>query len=424
MSDNVRLQNLRDFTVQIRDPASNAVVGTGIVVSMDGRIVTCAHVVQAASVEPRDGDGAEVGVYFPQARGGDVKARRATVACCFPQHDDDVVLLQLTGGPTPLGPEQIAVLGTADESVEHHFRSYGYRRLETYSAGIANGTILGEVEPPEGRAVQADPVQLESSQINAGMSGAAVLDVERNLVVGIVSETWFPDLSTKDRDTAWAVNGRVLTFDPLNLPVRDAPLPKGAAPQPKTDIAEARAAVAPNLEPSFNGAPPPLDEWVGRADPLREIGADWADPAKRATGLIGFGGEGKSSLARRWLDDLLADPALPRPDGVFWWGFYEKRSVDEFFEVALKYMGGGLIDPRALPSSTVRAQVIGAMLGAGRYLFVLDGLEVLQHQEGDQYGLLTSADLREFLGYFAAPGRMMRRLIQSIGSASPNGIAL
>jgi hypothetical protein len=78
--------------------------------------------------------------------------------------------------------------------------------------------------------------------------------------------------------------------------------------------------------------------------------------------------------------------------------------VDEFFEAALEYMGGGRIDPRQLPSANVRAQVIGAMLGAGRYLFVLDGLEVLQHQEGDQYGLLRSGDLREFLALLAAPG--------------------
>ena len=49
-------------------------------------------------------------VYFPQARGGEEKAQRATVAACFPQHDDDVVLLQLTGGPAPLAPEQIAMV--------------------------------------------------------------------------------------------------------------------------------------------------------------------------------------------------------------------------------------------------------------------------------------------------------------------------
>jgi hypothetical protein len=73
----VRLQNLRDFTVQIRVPGEETIVGTGIAVSMDGQVVTCAHVVEAAlGLHPRDAGEAEVGVYFPQARGGEVKDRR------------------------------------------------------------------------------------------------------------------------------------------------------------------------------------------------------------------------------------------------------------------------------------------------------------------------------------------------------------
>ncbi len=47
--NNVRLQNLRDFTVQIRD-ANDQIVGTGIAVSTDGKIVTCAHVVEAGHI--------------------------------------------------------------------------------------------------------------------------------------------------------------------------------------------------------------------------------------------------------------------------------------------------------------------------------------------------------------------------------------
>jgi len=402
---NVRTQNLRDFTVQIRRPGDDVIVGTGIVVSADGKVVTCAHVVeQALGMHPRDVGDAEVGVYFPQARGGEDKARRATVAACFDRYDDDVAVLQLVDGPAPLGREQIAVLGAAEPSRGHPFRSYGYRRLDKYIAGRAEGKILGDVERPAGRSVQADPVQLESSEINQGMSGAGVLDIERNLVVGIVAETWFPDLSTKDRDTAWAVNARVLTFDPLSLPLQDAPLPKRAAPQPRTDEAAARLAVGAELGVKLNNAPAPLPEWVGRAELLKSINADWAAPDCHVTGLIGFGGEGKSSLARRWLDDLLADDSKSRPDGVFWWGFYEKRSVDEFFEAALEYMSAGQADPRDYPTADAKAHFIAASFYRGRYLFVLDGLEVMQHQEGDAYGLLTSDDLRDFLSYFAGPG--------------------
>jgi tetratricopeptide (TPR) repeat protein len=43
----------------------------------------------------------------------------------------------------------------------------------------------------------------------------------------------------------------------------------------------------------------------------------------------------------------------------------------------------------------------------------LDGLEELQHQEGDNYGLLTNSAVREFLNYFAAGGHTSFCLITS-----------
>lgn len=417
---NVRLQDPRDFTVQIRHATTDAIVGAGIAVSTDGKIVTCRHVVRDADMERRSHDGVEVGVYFPQALSSEAKARRATVAACFHQHDDDVVLLQLVGGPAPLAPEQIAVLGTAEKSFFHKFISFGYRRIDAYTEGLfADGKILSSVPPPKGSKLQAEPIQLKSSQIDRGMSGAAVLDVEpnlvvRNLVVGIVLQTAFPGPSTKDRDTAWAVNTRVFTFNPFNLPVQDTPHPLCAAPEPKTDFDLARVAAVLHPGIALNSAPPPLPEWVGRVELLKAISADWADLERRVTGLIGFGGEGKSCLARHWLDTLLADTLEPQPDGVFWWDFYKKPSADEFFEAALDFMSGGNINlRREYLSANARAHLIAAMLTKGRYLFILDGLEVLQHQEGDQYGLLKSADLREFLGYFAAPAHNSFCLITS-----------
>ena len=75
---------------------------------------------------------------------------------------------------------------------------------------------------------------------------------------------------------------------------------------------------------------------------------------------------------------------------------------------ALTFISGGTIDPRRIASSSAKAQVVAAMLANGRYLFVLDGLEVLQRQEGDDYGTLTSPDLvikgwiAGFLGLFLA----------------------
>jgi hypothetical protein len=424
------LQDLRDFTVQIRRPNSETIVGTGIAVSPDGRIITCAHVVRdAIGMHPRQAGQRPVGVYFPQARGDESKARQATVAACFADHDDDVVVLQLEGGPPPLGPEQMPTLGTAEPSAYHPFRSYGYRRLDKYLAGHAHGTILDAVEPPVRASLQTEPIQVESKQINRGMSGAAVLDIERNLVVGLLSEVWRADASGIDQGTGWAVNARVLSLPPLAVPLSDAPRPRQVAPRPQPEYqaaAQRLAHVRPQSQ--FHAAPPPLAEWVGRSELLDGLNRDFSDLARRVTGLIGFGGEGKSSLARRWVDmvgnggwgvengETASQPSTPipyAPDAIFWWGFYDNSSVDEFFEKALEFVSGGQIDPRRIPSSSAKAQVVAALLANGRFLFVLDGLEVLQRQEGDDYGLLRGPDLLNFLELFAAPGHDSFCLITS-----------
>jgi tetratricopeptide (TPR) repeat protein len=404
MTKNVRLQNLRDFTVQICTPDHEQIVGTGIAVSMEGEIVTCAHVVEAVlGVHPRDADEAEVGVYFPQAGGGEIKERRATVKACFPQHDDDIVLLQLCDGPAPLAPEQMPTLGHAEGSAGNGFRSYGYRRRAKYLAGHAHGCILGLIERPHHLILQADPVELESAQVNSGMSGAAVLDIERNLVVGVVSETWFSDGDFKDRDAAWAVNAHVLSLEPVLLALQTEPQQKGEAREPQIDRAEAQRAASKTPGDELSQAPPVLDEWVGREDLLAALSRDLADSERRVTGLIGFGGEGKSSLARKWIENVRRDDVL-RADGIFWWSFYDQPSVEQFFEAALEWISGGKIDPRKVPSANRRMHIVAGMLAAGRYLFVLNGFEVMQHQDGDDYGLVKSNDLQDFLELFANPG--------------------
>ncbi|MBV8318109.1 MAG: hypothetical protein JOZ53_24460, partial [Planctomycetaceae bacterium] len=78
------------------------------------------------------------------------------------------------------------------------------------------------------------------------------------------------------------------------------------------------------------------------------------------------------------------------PDGVFWWTFDEGRpNVEGFFEAALAYLTRGAVDPRET-SPGVAAQLIGAMLGARRYLFVLDGLEAVQRQNHPHFGKIES----------------------------------
>jgi tetratricopeptide (TPR) repeat protein len=430
-------QNLRDFTVQVRDARTDTIVGTGIVVA-DGKIVTCAHVVRQAGMNPEGGgpirgwwslmleslglrragaldetNHTEVGVYFPQAPTEEAKTRRATLAASFlPEHQDDVVVLELVDGPPPLSDERFAVLGRPNPEERRQFCTYGYAPRGKFPADTADGLIVGCIEA--GAGMQADTVKLQCdplNQIRPGMSGGAVLDIKQNLVVGIVSDTLL-GLPLEDKRIGWAVNAQVLSLAPLKLSVRDKPLPRRPLPRPQTDEQEARMAAVPDPGRNWHGEPVPLNEWVGRKGLLESLNADWENTVRHVVGLIGFGGEGKSSLARRWVDALLADQSRLQPDGVFWWTF-RKPDAEEFFEWALALMTRGRINLADHPSARERVQIIAAALSARRYLFVLDGLESLQRQAGDQYGLLTNADLREFLQLFAAPGHTSCCLVTS-----------
>lgn len=133
---------------------------------------------------------------------------------------------------------------------------------------------------------------------------ASVLDTDRNLGGGLVSGVYYtPD--DKNANVGWAVDARVLAFPTLNLPLATEPLPRTAGPaRPK--LPDPRLAYLRPVEPvALNGAPPPLESWVGRDDLLRALDADDGDPTTRITALVGFGGEGKSSLARRWVEGIV-----------------------------------------------------------------------------------------------------------------------
>ncbi|MEU8251553.1 tetratricopeptide repeat protein [Nonomuraea sp. NPDC048916] len=408
----VILQDVREFTVQIRDPEGQAVLGTGVVISRSGLVATCAHVVRAGGVEPRASREAKVRVYFPSSsrRSEAAELRTAWIIACFSDSDDDLVCLQVDG-PLPLSSERVAVLGAAEDSHWHGFRSYGYRLLGGYFGAWARGIILGEVEAPADRRLLLDPVQLESKHIDAGMSGAAVLDVERNLVVGVVTETWIAEVSGKDRDTAWAVNAGLLELSPLRVDLRSDPLPlvraEPAHVQP-TLIGRARPRLAAR---HMDFAPLPLPEWVGRDGLLQELGECARDDELLVVSLVGFGGEGKTSIARRWIDQMSASSPEEEQPSVFWWSFTERASADDFLEAALDFVSGGSISPDELPDGRARAECVAGLLGLRRFLFVLDGFEVMQHQEGDHYGSVTSADLRDFLTFFATPDHTSMCLI-------------
>ena len=396
MASGGRHQVLDLVTVAIRNVRSDTTVGTGVIASADGRIVTCDHVVAAALRGATEAAETRVGIYFPQMPDDVEKLRHAVVVGRLRGYDDDLVVLQLQDSPLP--PQaRVAIMGRAADSVDRQelsrFKSFGFRRLQKYQGLPAEGQIIGFALAPSELRLLGRPLVLESQHVDSGMSGAPVLDVMRNLVIGVIAQTWDSGGRSSDRDTAFAVDAAVAAAAELAIVLRPDDLPFEVVPEPQIPIGPLPAL----RDVELSGAPPAQAHWIGRASLIDALTADWRDSTHRATGLVALGGEGKTSLARRWVDALLANPTLTQPEVVIWWNFAERPSVDEFLETAISSWSGNTIDGTKVSSPIARAHVLAAIAGSKRALLVLDGLETMQEPAGDRIGHLTSEALREFL---------------------------
>jgi tetratricopeptide (TPR) repeat protein len=213
--ENIRTQKLRDFTVQIKNNQTETIVGTGIIISVDGKILTTYKVAMAAlGMDPFKANDEVLGVRFPQSANGP-KDRTATVLACTSESvDDGLVMLQLKDGPASLKPEQVAVIGIADRASEHSFIAYGFSVSQGYAPDSSIGIIQSEEKPKVLHTMKSEPLKLKSSQGATDLPGAAVLDTVLDMVVGLISAS--QDGKTDRMD---ALSTHILAFSPFNLPV-------------------------------------------------------------------------------------------------------------------------------------------------------------------------------------------------------------
>ena len=154
--------------------------------------------------------------------------------------------------------------------------------------------------------------------------------------------------------------------------------------------------------------PYPLPKhFTGRVAERREL-TEWLTAGEDPIyALVAIGGMGKSALTWAWvkrdvlgqnLPEAVADleedatkcrvPEAARPEGIFWWSFYDNRSsFSSFLHDALKYVSNDEVDPEGLKSDYDRAVALLEWLQQRRVLLVLDGFE----RELRGYASLASA---------------------------------
>lgn len=182
--------DLDSSVIGVLDP-NGRIIGTGFVAT-EQLIITCAHVVEDA----RSGPGKAITVRFHL----NAKIQEAQVLPEYwlPSQEVDIAILQLEGRlPTDIMP---VVLGESTGRDGHRFLSLGYPLMGDYVGIGASGRIERRVPKASGQWM----LQLTSSQLAQGHSGAPVWDETDKCVVAMISEVYRPGQDSKNRDTAFA----------------------------------------------------------------------------------------------------------------------------------------------------------------------------------------------------------------------------
>ncbi len=137
--------------------------------------------------------------------------------------------------------------------------------------------------------------------------------------------------------------------------------------------------------------------FVGRAAELVALRACWRDGFRGVVALVGLGGAGKTALAARFLEELRAPAAAPRPGGLFVWSFYQQPDAGLFLQEAYRYFSRDSGAAGARGSGILHLLDEAFALG-GPHLLVLDGLERVQRQESTgAYGQIEDPLLKGLL---------------------------
>jgi energy-coupling factor transporter ATP-binding protein EcfA2 len=280
--------------------------GTGFVVSNEGLIATCAHVVEDAHAGP--GDTVSLIFYATQ----DTGEQKATVLREYWRVSgaEDVAILRLESGL----PEKVKPLPLGRILEKKHFSTFGFPNIASVDGRWGEGRVLGSLKMNGFKRLQ-----LRSEEITKGVSGAPIWDDDLGVVIGVVIGIG------KGRSIRWDRAEIVIPADPYGQFKHAAfATPTETLWQICPDLRPADQCPYRNLEAfTRNDA----DLFFGRERVLDKLIKNLQDEP-RFLAVLGPSGCGKSSLVQAGLLPLLEKEAV---FGSNLWEIILTRPTDSAF---------------------------------------------------------------------------------------------
>ena len=133
---------------------------------------------------------------------------------------------------------------------------------------------------------------------------------------------------------------------------------------------------------SLNTTPPPVDEWQGRQDEIKELQTALSNDKVRLIGMTAAGGYGKSALAVKFKEQLTSDWR------VLWVSFIQPYPLAQFGRWLLEELRRDYDEK--WDEETLIGQIVEGLI-AEPYLLVLDNMETVIPAEGKSvYGQFLS----------------------------------